>query len=61
MTEPEEFRCEHCGEICADEDSLEVFHRACRLTAAFPDCYEAQGSLLLFDPKKLAARIKKGS
>jgi len=60
-TAPEEFLCEHCGELCEDEDVLEVFHRGCRLKAAFPDAYEADGPLLMFDPRKMTAQFKKGS
>jgi hypothetical protein len=56
----EDLRCEHCGERCEDEDTLEVFHRGCRLKAAFPGCYEGDGPLLMFDPVKLAAYMKKG-
>lgn len=61
MGETEEIRCEHCGEVCQDEDVLEVFHRGCRLKALFPGCYETRGPLLIFDPALLAAQAKKGS
>src|SRR5271165_7074989 len=59
MIDSEEIRCEHCGDLCEDEDVLEVFHRACRLKATFPGCYETRGPLLMFDPRKISAQLKK--
>lgn len=53
-----EFKCEHCGAICEDELELDVRHRGCRFKAAFPDCYEKKAGLLVFDVKKIAAKLE---
>lgn len=32
-----ETKCEHCGAHCDDEFELDIYHRGCRLSAAFSD------------------------
>lgn len=49
----EEIRCEHCGEICDDDDELQIFHRSCRLKAAFPGTFTIDGPLVKFDLSKI--------
>jgi hypothetical protein len=61
MDEKNELRCEHCGQLTDDEWDLEIFHRGCRLRAAFPDCYETDGDTLKFDFEKIKAHLDKGS
>jgi hypothetical protein len=54
----EEIRCEHCGEICVDDEDLQIGHRSCRLKAAFPGDYKTDGPLVIFDMKKIKERLK---
>ena len=50
-------KCEHCGTEAEDID-IQVFHRACRLKAAFPDSYEELGGgLVSFDMSKLKDKL----
>jgi len=49
-------------EICGDEGStwgIEVRHRGCRLSQAFPEAYRREGGLLLFDPTKMKEHLEK--
>ena len=52
-------KCKHCGKIVQDEDELEIYHRGCRLKAAFPVAYTQKGSLLFFDLKKVTEELEK--
>lgn len=60
MEEEPKIKCEYCGETCEDDWELEVYHRGCRLKAAFPDCYKQDGPLLEFDVKKIAEKLEMG-
>jgi len=51
--------CEVCGEQAESDLDLEVYHRACRLKAAFPGCYTQEGPLVMFDPRKMSQRLKR--
>jgi hypothetical protein len=51
-------KCEICGgEGIADE--IEIFHRGCRLSEAFPSAYEAKDGMLFFDPQKMREDLEK--
>ncbi len=53
----EEYKCEHCGTVCADDDELTIFHRGCRLAAAFPGAYRDEGGLRIFDMAKVKEQM----
>ena len=54
----EEFKCEHCGGVTADEWELEIFHRGCRLRAAFPECCTTtEDGLMILDFSKLKDKL----
>ena len=53
----EKFICEHCGEELEDEFDLEIFHRGCRLKAAFPGTYKKENGLLIFDLKEIGDKF----
>lgn len=40
--------CEHCGTE-ADDYDIEIFHRSCRLSAAFPAAASQEGALVTFN------------
>jgi hypothetical protein len=50
-------KCEICGKTEEDEFDVEIFHRGCRLKAAFPDSYKDIGGLLAFDPRKMLREL----
>ena len=61
MSSTTNIRCEHCGAFCKDEWELEVYHRGCRLRAAFPNACTAEGPLLKFDIAKIKEELEQGS
>ena len=51
-------KCDVCGgEGIADE--VEIFHRGCRLSEAFPNAYEKIDGMLFFDPRKMREDVEK--
>ena len=54
----ERFVCEHCGAEVSDDFDLEIYHRGCRLAAAFPGAVKRDGGVLRFDMKKVAELLE---
>ena len=52
----EDLRCEHCGAVCEDELELRVFHRGCRLGAAFRHASTHEGPFLKIDLTKISKK-----
>ena len=50
-------KCEHCG-VEADEDEIDIYHRSCRLKAAFPGAYTEAGGIVSFDVPKITEAIE---
>lgn len=56
----EEIKCEHCGKVVADEDELEIWHRACRLKACFPEAVtDMGGGIVSFDMNKIKEQLNR--
>lgn len=58
MDAEERAKCAICGDEGHPYD-IEIYHRGCRLSAAFPGAYRREGRLLSFDPTKMKEHLEK--
>lgn len=54
----ETYRCDVCGKVEYDEYRIDIYHRGCRLAAAFPEAVlKTDAGIVALDVTKIAAMV----